>query len=86
MEEKFCQSCGMPMNENEEYGTLKDGSKSEDYCSYCFSEGSFTSESSMQEMIDICVPIVAEECGISKEVAKAQMEQFFPTLKRWQAD
>ncbi|MDR2939528.1 MAG: zinc ribbon domain-containing protein, partial [Clostridiales bacterium] len=32
MEEKYCQSCGMPMVlTNEEYGSNADGSKNEDY-------------------------------------------------------
>jgi len=29
---KFCQSCALPMSD-EHFGTEKDGSKSEDYCS-----------------------------------------------------
>ena len=34
MEERFCQSCGMPMGDTDElYGTEADGSKSTDYCS-----------------------------------------------------
>ena len=31
MEQKFCQSCGMPLT-NEVLGTNADGSKNEDYC------------------------------------------------------
>lgn len=30
METKFCQSCGMPLQKNEEFGTNHDGSKNED--------------------------------------------------------
>ena len=34
MEERNCQSCGMPMGPTDElYGTETDGSKSKDYCS-----------------------------------------------------
>ena len=29
METKFCQSCGMPLQKNEELGTNHDGSKNE---------------------------------------------------------
>ena len=31
METKFCQSCGMPLQKNEELGTNHDGSKNEEY-------------------------------------------------------
>ena len=30
METKFCQSCGMPLQKNEEFGTNHDGSKNEE--------------------------------------------------------
>jgi hypothetical protein len=32
----FCQSCAMPMETPEMFGTHADGSKSEEYCAYCF--------------------------------------------------
>ena len=53
MEEKYCQSCGMPMgNTGEFYGTNADGSKNTEYCSYCFDSGKFTGEMTMDEMIE----------------------------------
>ena len=42
METKFCQSCGMPLQKNEELGTNHDGSKNEEYCCYCYKDGAFT--------------------------------------------
>ncbi len=85
MEEKFCQSCGMPMGETKElYGTNSDGSTSSDYCKYCYDKGSFTSECTMDEMIEFCVPHMASaESGVSQEEARRSMSQFFPRLKRW---
>lgn len=85
MEEKYCQSCGMPMGETDElYGTQQDGSKSTDYCKYCYEKGTFTSEVTMEEEIEICVPILVEEkvCATAEE-ARAMMKEFFPSLKRW---
>ncbi|MBU4293030.1 MAG: zinc ribbon domain-containing protein [Actinobacteria bacterium] len=32
----FCQSCSMPMMKPEDFGTNADGSKNEEYCTYCF--------------------------------------------------
>lgn len=84
-DQKFCQSCGMPMGETDEmYGNQADGSKSEDYCSYCFQNGAFTSDMTMEEMIEICIPHVVEaNPSMTKEKAKDMLGNFLPTLKRW---
>ena len=92
--EIYCQSCAMPMGAaNEMYGTNADGSKNDDYCKYCFDNGAFTTDCTMDEMIEICVPhmIASAEKGMSKdevnslteEKAREMIREFFPTLKRW---
>lgn len=82
---KFCQSCAMPLINNENYGTNKDGSENEDYCVYCYKDGAFTAECSMDEMIEFCVPHMASaNAGMNEDEARKQMKTFFPTLKRWQ--
>lgn len=35
MENKYCQSCGMPLQNQDELGTNSDGSRNEEYCCYC---------------------------------------------------
>ena len=86
MEQRYCQSCGMPMGDTDKwYGTEKDGSKSTDYCSYCYEGGKFTFNGSMEEMIDVCVaPMVEENPGMTEQQAREGMRAFFPQLKRWQ--
>ena len=81
-EEKYCQSCGMPM-EGAEYGTEADGSKSADYCNYCYTDGRFAVDVTMEQMIDFCAKPMADATGMSAADAKAEMHQFFPQLKRW---
>lgn len=85
MEQNFCQSCAMPMGEADDlYGTTSDGGKSAEYCSYCFQNGVFTSDASMEEMIEICVPhMTAAHPEMSEDKARSMMQQFFPMLKRW---
>lgn len=85
MEEKYCQCCAMPMgNTDEMYGTEKDGSKSADYCKYCYENGEFTFNGSMEEMIEICVPpMVENNPGMTQEQARDMMKRFLPMLKRW---
>ncbi|MDR2038707.1 MAG: zinc ribbon domain-containing protein [Bacteroidales bacterium] len=88
MEEKICQSCGMPLKEAVDFGTNADGSSNNEYCSYCFKDGSFTNDISMDEMIEINLDYLDEynkdaEQKVTKEEAREQMKTYFPTLKRW---
>lgn len=83
MEQKICQSCGMPMQE-EQYGSNADGSANEKYCSYCYKDGSFAQECSLEEMVEFCAPFEVEggRCKTLEE-AKAGLMAYFPTLERW---
>ena len=88
MEKKICQSCGMPMVTPKEFGTNSDGSANQDYCAYCFQDGKFTVEASMDEMIARHAEIpeaLKDKNGnsITKEQFIANMKRFLPTLKRW---
>jgi hypothetical protein len=86
MEMKVCQSCGMPMgNTDELYATEKDGSKSSDYCKYCYQGGDFTFHGTMQEMMDFCVkPMLESDPTMTESQAREILNACFPTLKRWQ--
>lgn len=86
-ETKFCQSCGMPLND-ENRGTNADGSKNDDYCMYCYQNGKFTNDCTMDEMIEYCAQFVDEvnknmPKPMTKEEYKDMMRQYFPMLKRW---
>ena len=83
-EMKFCQSCAMPLEKPEDYGTEKDGAPSADYCCYCYTNGAFTSEQTMEEAIESCVPFVKDMFG-GEDNAREHMRKLFPTLKRWAA-
>ena len=88
MEQPICQSCGMSMTSPEHFGTNQDGSTSQEYCSYCFKNGAFTQDMTMDEMIQHCVQFIDEfnkdnETKLTKEEAILQMKAFFPMLKRW---
>ena len=75
----------MPMGDNSEmYGANADGNKNEDYCKYCFENGAFTHDCTMDEMIDICVPhMVSANSGMNEDEARKNMREYLPTLKRW---
>ena len=64
------------------FGTDKDGNVTKDYCVYCSKDGSFTSECTMEEMIETCIPFM-EEQEMNKEEARGYHEKELPKLKRW---
>lgn len=87
MEIKFCQSCGMPLT-NEIFGTNADSTPNEDYCIYCYKDGKFTQDMTMEQMIDFCAQFTDEinrnsGQNLTVEQMKEQMRQFFPHFKRW---
>lgn len=81
----FCQSCCMPLEKPEDFGTSSSGFRINDYCHYCFSDGEFTEpDITMPEMLDKCVEIMAQKGIMPKFQAKLLMKEVFPRLKRWQ--
>ena len=85
--QKFCQSCAMPMADENLFGTNADGSKNEDYCMYCFKDGEFTSDMTMEEMIAFCSEKMVEvHPEMDIEEASKMMNGVFPQLKRWAKD
>lgn len=85
MEARYCQVCGMPMGDTDElYGTEKDGSKSKDYCKYCYENGEILFQGTMDEMIEACIPHMVEgNPEMSEEEARKMMQEVFPSLKHW---
>ncbi len=86
--EKICQSCGMDMKEENYFGTNKDGSLNEDYCTYCFQKGIFLDDCTMEEQIEKNLKFLEEfnkeeGTNFNEEEAREEMSKFFPTLKRW---
>lgn len=87
MENTICQSCGMKMS-SDVYGKNADGSTNTEYCKYCYPNGSFSRDETMEEMIESNLSFLDEmnkESGrnLTPDEARAEMMKFFPTLKRW---
>ncbi len=82
MNNRICQSCGMPIDNDELLGTNKDNSLNYDYCKYCFSNGEFIDKVSMEEYIEMCSKY-GEQAGMTNEEMKEYCTKLFPTLKRW---
>ncbi|MFN8239602.1 MAG: zinc ribbon domain-containing protein [Bacteroidales bacterium] len=81
--DKFCQSCGMPMEmDTEKGGTNQDGSKNISFCSHCYKDGkfndSFTKAGEMKAFVS----------GKLREMGYGPLKRWFYTshisqLARW---
>lgn len=72
----------MPIGNNNQLGSNKDGSLNEDYCKYCYQNGEFIDDVTMQEYIEMCSQFGAQ-AGMTNEQMKEYCSKLFPTLKRW---
>jgi hypothetical protein len=82
----FCQSCAMPLERPEDFGTDKSGVRVNDYCRYCFTNGAFTAPGiSMETMLEKCVVEMSRQGVMPEAQARALMSDVLPRLKRWQS-
>lgn len=83
-----CQSCGMILEKDSDRGTESDGSRSEEYCAFCYQQGKFVHDVTMEEMVEHNLKDLEqwnESVGLhlSEQEAREQLMGFLPTLKRW---
>lgn len=76
----ICQCCGMPL-EDSIIGKNKDGSLNEDYCQWCYADGTYT-YSDMDDLIRVCIPNMVKQ-GFSEDQARSYMKQMLPQLDYW---
>lgn len=78
----FCQSCSMPIHDPELRGTEKDGSKTTDYCRYCYQDGAFVNPDMTLEQMQLLVLEKSEEINLPEDILEAAVARL-PHLKRW---
>jgi len=76
-----CQCCGMPLSEDEVISKESDGTFNEDYCKWCYADGTYT-YSDMDDLIDVCVGQMANK-DFPEEQVRAYLQQLLPTLDYW---
>jgi radical SAM superfamily enzyme len=81
---QFCQSCSMPLDKPELLGTEKDGTKSKEYCTYCYRHGAFINPHMSLEGMKILVKEQMEKMKIAPHVINMAVNSL-PYLKRWKA-
>lgn len=76
----ICQCCGMPL-EDSIIGRNKDGSFNEDYCKWCYADGTYT-YSDMDNLIEVCIPNMVNE-NFTENQAREYLKQELPKLDYW---
>jgi hypothetical protein len=80
----FCQSCSMPLNKPEDFGTDIVGYRVNDYCRHCYVNGAFTEPLiTLQEMTDKCVDVMVRQGIMPEAKARTLLMEVLPRMKRW---
>ncbi|MCL1798033.1 MAG: helix-turn-helix domain-containing protein [Eggerthellaceae bacterium] len=88
-QELICQSCAMPLHNIDELGTETDGGVNVEYCTYCYKDGGFTQNRTMEEMIEANLKYldqwnVGQGTSYTIDEARDILKVHLATLKRWQ--
>ena len=79
--ELICQCCGMPLSEDGLISKEADGSFNEDYCKWCYADGTYTYDD-MDDLIDVCVSQMVKE-SFTEDQARVYLKQTLPKLDYW---
>lgn len=79
----YCQSCSMPIDNPVLRGIEKDGTKSKDYCRFCYHEGAFTHPGlTFEEMKAHLIDRMENSDDMPEGIAESALARL-PHLKRW---
>jgi transcriptional regulator with XRE-family HTH domain len=78
--ELICQCCGMPLDDTI-LAKNADGSLNEDYCQWCYADGTYT-YSDMSDLIEVCVKNMVND-RFPEEQARSYLRKVLPTLDYW---
>ena len=76
----ICQCCGMPL-EDAIISHNADGSFNEDYCKWCFADGTYM-YNNMDDLINVCVKNMVNE-NFTEEQCREYLKQSLPQLDYW---
>lgn len=76
----ICQCCGMPL-EDSNISKETDGNFNEEYCKWCYVDGTFTYHS-MDDLINFCAEHMSNENWTSDQV-RVYMKELLPQLNYW---
>ena len=74
----------MPLARDEDAGTEADGTRSVNYCAYCYRNGAYTEpDLTREQAVERYAPMMAANLGMPVERAKEMVQQYLLTLPRW---
>lgn len=76
-----CQCCGMPLTDDGQISREPDGTFNEDYCRWCYTDGTFVYKS-IEELTDFLVAHMSNENWPSEQ-ARAYFAALLPQLAHW---
>ena len=83
----ICQSCGMDISSDEHKGTNADGTLSTEYCGYCFQDGKFANDLTLEEYLEIGLEYSPEYTAAKSEAEREEIvkmtREYLSKLKRW---
>ena len=77
-----CQCCGMPLNEDSLISQEPDGSFNEDYCKWCYTDGSFVYPSK-DMLLDYLVANMPYPEQLDNKTRRVQFDAYLSQLKHW---
>lgn len=77
----ICQCCGMPLEDDAIISHNHDGTFNEDYCKWCYADGTYT-YNDMDDLIEVCVKNMVSE-NFTKEEAHSYSKELLPRLDYW---
>ncbi len=78
----ICQCCGMPLNEDDMISREPDGAFNEDYCKWCYSDGSFTYKDKNQ-LLNFLLSHMPNPENLPDEARRQQYDGYLSQLKHW---
>lgn len=82
----ICQSCGMPLTNEQNKGTNKDTTLNDEYCKFCFKEGNFVHQDrTMEEQIEKGIEM-SKKLWMPEDKAREIAMNTIPKLKRWKKE
>nr|WP_317347981.1 zinc ribbon domain-containing protein [uncultured Blautia sp.] len=77
----ICQCCGMPLEDDAIISHNHDGTFNEDYCKWCYADGTYT-YNDMDDLIEVCVKNMVSE-NFTKEEVHSYLKELLPRLDYW---
>ncbi len=78
----ICQCCGMPLGEDSLVSREADGSFNEDYCKWCYADGTFAYPNK-DALLDFLIAHMPNTDSVPDETRRALYDAHLSQLKHW---